>query len=396
MGNGKKILETSATMKVVHTAIRYTPDAGGAEAYSEQIVTRTRINPEQIDARVLTTKLRTHSPVTELNPKKLKDDAPYVQRLHHTELPYIAYPLLQALPYYIKQQSPNVIHGYGFWYQPADVAARYAQKTKTPFIFHPIYYENDIRKRLKWQLYKNTIGRKTFAAADVVVVISPFEKSLIEQARFKEKRFELIPPRVSAAEIQTPVPNPFTKRNISGTILFTASRIAPGKGLEDLIQALPDILKHHPDTQLVLAGEDFGEQKSLLLKAKQNGVADHIHFIGHLTRKELIGAYKNADVFIHPSQYEAFGIVVAEAQAAGIPVVARNTSAIPYVAAPENRRNLFTTSEELTGNLLHVLQLSPDQRANNATAAQQYVNNNLNWDRSIKKVTSLYKELVTL
>lgn len=382
-------------MKIVHTCLRYPPASGGAEDYIQNIVTRTRDISENRDVRVLTSRLRTHAPATVLNPSLLLDDPPYVQRLHHTELPQLAYPLLQGLDYYIGKHDPQIIHGYGFWYQPADTAARYAKKRHIPFVLHPLYYENETRQKLIWRLYKSTIGRRTFAAADVVVVISPFEQSLIEEAQLPVKRFKLIPPGVDKKEFQTDTQNPFENRHISGTILLSASRIASGKGIEDVITALPEMKKYRADIQLVLVGEDFGMQQNLQRQAQALEVSDHVHFMGKVERAELIAAYQHADIFIHPSYYEAFGIVIAEAQAAGTPVIARNTSAIPYVTAPANHKNLFQSQDDIVSAVKHITSRTPEQLNAQTAEAKKYVEQNFSWDTSIKKVTELYRELVT-
>src|SRR3989344_2198795 len=171
MGNGAKV---SSAMRIVHTTLRYPPASGGVETYVQELVTRTRYetgaagvlqtsNPNRFDVRVLTSRLRTHGPMSELAPEQLLDDPMHVQRLHHQATPLISYPRLQALKYYLGHHNPNIVEAYSFWYQPADSAARWAKKNRHPFIFHPLYYENDTRRKPIWQLYKNTIGKRTFA-----------------------------------------------------------------------------------------------------------------------------------------------------------------------------------------------------------------------------------------
>lgn len=382
-------------MRVVHTCLRYPPATGGAETYAHEIVQRTRDGKAGRDVRVLTSKMRTHGPISELDPELLRDDPPYVQRLHHIATPIISYPRLQALQYYIGHHKPDIIHGYGFWYHPADGAARYARKHGIPFIFHPIFYENAVRQKFFWQLYKKTIGQRTFAAADAVVVISPFEQSLIEQAGFPVRRFELIPPGIDIQEFETPRQNPYLKRNISGPVLLAVSRIAPGKGLDELIAALPEIVEQEPEAQLVLIGEDFGLQNILQQQAEQLGLTGRVHFLGKLSREHVVAAFQHAAVFVHPTHFEAFGIVIAESQAAGTPVVARNSTAVPYVTAPANHPGLFTTKNELIRNIAHIFKLDEVQRNKRVQSARQYVNDQFSWDTSIKKVTSLYTDLIT-
>ena len=125
-------------MRIVHTCLRYPPATGGVARYVQELVTRTRDKQAQRDVRVVTSRMRTHGPVSLLAGKSLRDDPPFVQRLHHMATPCISYPRLQALSYYLQHHRPDVIHGYSFWYHPADGAAAYDRKHDLPFIFHPI------------------------------------------------------------------------------------------------------------------------------------------------------------------------------------------------------------------------------------------------------------------
>lgn len=380
-------------MRSVHVSLRYPPASGGVESYARELVERTRNTGQDRDVRVLTTKMRTHGPISELDPALLQDDPPYVQRLHHAKLPLISYPILQALQYYIGHHKPDIIHGYSFWYQSGDGAARYARKQRIPFIFHPMYYENDVRKKPIWQAYKRTVGMKTFAAADVVCVISPYEQSLITEAGFPVKRFELLPPGIDTKEFTDKKQNIFAEKSIKGPVLLAVNRLAPDKGLPELLAMMPAIIKEFPTVSLVLVGEDFGMLSSLKEQAKTLGVAQHVFFLGKVSREHLISAYQHATVFVHPSFYEAFGIVVAEAQAAGLPVVARDIAAIPYVASQDYGASLFQDDQIATS---HILRLLGDEvvRQKNGEAGRKYVEKTFAWDTVIEKLLSLYSELL--
>lgn len=378
-------------MRIAHTCLRYPPATGGVETYVKEIVERTKSTG--IDTRVLTSRMRTHGPITELEPDQLLDDPPYVQRLFPAKTPGISYPRLQSLNYYLNHHNPDIIHGYSFWYQPADTAARYAKKKKKPYILHPIYYDNKIRQKPIWQIYKKTYGKTTFAAADVVAVISPFEQKLIEEAGFPVKRFELIPPGIEIEKFAKKQENIFQKNNISGNILLTVSRLAAGKGIDEVITAMSDILKQHPETHLVIVGEDFGEQKNLEKQTKKLGLEKNIHFLGKLSDQELISTYQHADIFIHPSHYEAFGIVLGESLAANTPVVARNGSAIPFVAPHKKAGLLFSSPEELIKGV-NTLLSNPELRQSYASQGKHHIQQNFSWDTTIKKILNIYDELL--
>lgn len=377
-------------MRIIHTCLRYPPASGGAERYVWELVERTR-RALNADVRVLTSKLRTHHPMSELDPPQLLDDAPYVQRLHHAATPFIAYPRLQALRYYLGHHQPNIIHGYGFWYQPADVASRFAKQHKIPFIFHPLYYRNAVRQKLLWQIYQAMIGRATFAAADAVIVISPHEQRLIEQAGLPVKRFIQISPGIDVDKWQARQSDPYAARSLTGHILLMVSRLAPGKGLDEVIAALPDILKVYPDTHLAMVGEDFGAKEDLQREALALGLGNRVHFLGALTDQELAAAYQHADIFVHPSHYEAFGIVLAEALAAKTPIVARRAAAVPYVVPANKAGLLFTDQEELVRHIIDLLSNEP-KRSALADGGFKHVAQNFTWDQSIKKLVELYNE----
>lgn len=378
-------------MRMVHVCLRYPPAVGGVETYVEKLVTHTREIP-RYDVRVLTSKLRTHHPATELNPNLLLDDPPYVQRLHHAAIPRLAYPWLQALPYYLSHHQPDIVHGYSFWYQPADVAARFARRRSLPFILHPMFYLNSVRRKIIWQIYRRTIGRQTFAAADAVVVISPNEQQLIEQYQLPTKRIILIPPGIDSRELSEPHPVPAVLHKIAGVYALIVSRLAAGKGLERAITVWPDVLRVHPDVHLVIVGDDFGLKKSLAGLVSQRRLAHRVHLVGYVSRAELVGAYQHAAVLLHPSQYEAFGITVAEALAAGTPVVARRTGALSFVAPHEQAALLFDSDAEMIDQLKTTLHDRALARGLAATG-QQRVQRDFTWDSARTKILQLYDEL---
>ena len=105
-----------------------------------------------------------------------------------------------------------------------------------------------------------------------------------------------------------------------------------------------------------------------------------------------MAAYQHADVLLHTSEYEAFGIAVAESLAAGTPVVARRVGAIPFVA-PEGLTSLqFNTGDEIPG-LINTLLADTNLRQRLGNQGQQHIQKNFTWEKSIKKLVNLYDEL---
>jgi len=99
-------------------------------------------------------------------------------------------------------------------------------------------------------------------------------------------------------------------------------RIHPKKGCDLLIEAFAKVLAEHSDWRLVIAGPDqVGWRKKLHNRAEQLGIAARITWTGMISGAMKWGALRAAEVFVLPSHQENFGIVVAEALAAGTPTL---------------------------------------------------------------------------
>ena len=106
-------------------------------------------------------------------------------------------------------------------------------------------------------------------------------------------------------------------------MILLLSRLSPQKGLDRLIPAFEAFAKSRsPDAVLVLAGPDSdGYSKFVNELIGRSGLKDRIVLTGMLRGRDRIEALVDADLFVLPSHHENFGIVVAEAMAAGTPVV---------------------------------------------------------------------------
>jgi len=94
-----------------------------------------------------------------------------------------------------------------------------------------------------------------------------------------------------------------------------------GKGVDTVLQALPQIARLHPCLRYVVAGEGDDIQRLRAL-AEALGVHDNVEFLGRVDATTLSHLYQECFAFVMPSNQEGFGIVYLEAMAAGKPVIA--------------------------------------------------------------------------
>src|SRR5437899_10562849 len=122
-----------------------------------------------------------------------------------------------------------------------------------------------------------------------------------------------------------------------GPLIGCLGRIHEKKGLDRLVRAVPRLRERWPRVQVVIAGPDDGmEQARLTAVATREGVRDQLHFLGGIYGAERIAFLSGLDVFVLPSLDENFGNAIAEALAAGTPVVASRPR--PWPARPPQRR----------------------------------------------------------
>ena len=121
----------------------------------------------------------------------------------------------------------------------------------------------------------------------------------------------------------------------------TIGRLVPQKDYPTLLNAFSNILKSLPNTDLYVVGEGY-LQKDLIELSKSLGVDGKVHWLG---KTEYIKEFlSKIDLFILPSKYEGFGLVLLEAMVAKKPIVAANNSAIPEVLG-KTYEGLFSTSD---------------------------------------------------
>ncbi|HWQ69201.1 MAG TPA: glycosyltransferase [Patescibacteria group bacterium] len=106
-----------------------------------------------------------------------------------------------------------------------------------------------------------------------------------------------------------------------GPVLLYVGRLAREKNLELLLRAVHSVTRVVPDITLLVVGEG-DEQHSLQQLAAHLGIADHVRFVGPVPHQAVGCWYRASDLFVFPSVSETQGLVVLEAMAHRLPVLA--------------------------------------------------------------------------
>ena len=108
--------------------------------------------------------------------------------------------------------------------------------------------------------------------------------------------------------------------------------MSPVKNHALLIEAFADAFADRADTVLQLAG-DGPLEPGLRRLCDERGIAAQVEFLGALSAERLRAAMAAADAFVLASDVETFGVVVIEAQAAGLPVIVTDTVSLTAACA---------------------------------------------------------------
>ena len=125
-----------------------------------------------------------------------------------------------------------------------------------------------------------------------------------------------------------------------GRLILYVGRLVRIKGVDRLIQAMPAVMEKHPDARLVIVG-DGPEKKDLLALSQKLQLRQHTFFRAEMPQESLVEWYSAADLFVLPSRInpsgekEGQGVVLLEAMACGLPVVASNVGGIPSIVKHE-------------------------------------------------------------
>jgi glycosyltransferase involved in cell wall biosynthesis len=160
--------------------------------------------------------------------------------------------------------------------------------------------------------------------ADGVLVLSSEEQAELERFLPGARVHVVSNPFVPAPRLLTMPAHRARPRRLS---MLYVGRLIPEKGAFDALEALP-LLRGNHECELVVVG-DGPSRETLEARAEELDLGDAVRFPGYLRGDELLDEYERAHLFVFPTYWiEGFPTVVAEAMAAGLPIITTRTRGI--------------------------------------------------------------------
>jgi len=242
------------------------------------------------------------------------------------------------------------------------------------------------------------IYNQVFKFSDCFMAVSEYNYSNLLQFGVDPKKIVLHPVGIEIEKF------PFKWRlnehskplNIDQVKIITVARLVEEKGIEYGIKAIAKVLEKHPELKLeyrVVGGGYLEENlKSLVKKLNLEGI---VYFLGSMKYDEVVDEMIKADIFVLPSVSESFGVVLLEAQAVGLPIVATDVGGVSQALI--DGTSGFLVSERDVGALaerIEYLIKNPELWPKMGKRGREYVEMNYNIKKLNKRLVRIYEQLL--
>jgi glycosyltransferase involved in cell wall biosynthesis len=294
-------------------------------------------------------------------------------------------------------QNFDVVHIFGLYDLLGPAVAAACRAAELPYVVEPIgMFVPIVRNVWLKRMYHAALGKRMLRGASALVATSEQE---VEELACGGTQREKIVLRRNGVESPKEWPERGEFRKLSGIpreaklILFLgrlSSKKSPGLLLEAFAK-LPGS-SDGKELRLVFAGpDDSGMNAQLQQRAVQLGVSQRVMFSGAIFGETKWSAYRDADVFVLPSQNENFGNTAAEAVAAGTPVIVTDQCGVAPLLADVAGLVVAHEVAELSNAMSKIL--SDEALHAKLAAGCAEVTARLGWSEPVEEMEALYKKL---
>lgn len=296
--------------------------------------------------------------------------------------------LSRALHATLLRHRPDVVHTHGLWLMPNVYPADITRRTGSALVLSPrgmlgpaALGFSRLKKAAFWLAWQRTAVR----VAKCLHATSAQEHAEI-------RAFGLTNPvAVIPNGIDLPVPALPAEHPAGARVVLSLGRIHPIKGLERLLRAWARIEPTHPRWRLDIVGPDEDGHAAELWRLAGSLGLGRVSIEGPRFGEAKLAAYRDADLFVLPTLNENFALTVAEALAAGTPVIA--TKGAPWAGLESERCGWWIEHgvEPLAATLDRALTLPRGELQAMGTRGRAWMARDFSWDRVAGDMLSVYR-----
>lgn len=294
-------------------------------------------------------------------------------------------------------QKKHLLHVHNLWNFIPYIAYKISIKKGIPYVISPrgslypwaINYKK-YRKLFSWNVFQ----KKVLESAACIHATDISEVEAIRHLGIKND-IALIPNGIDINEFSSNK-NKIECKQVVGLnpqrkyIIFM-SRIHPKKGLHFLAQSFAEISHKYKDVDLLIAGpiEDRAYFQKVTSIIDRFGLNKRFNFLGFLEGEKRIDYLNAADYFILPTHSENFGIAIAEALAAGLPVITTDGTPWKEIEGESAGYIIKLSTENLTKAIINILKTDKEDYLSMSTNASN-IAARYHWSIQADKMSQLY------
>jgi glycosyltransferase involved in cell wall biosynthesis len=292
----------------------------------------------------------------------------------------------------------DVVHIFGLYDFLGPGVAAACRRSGIPYVVEPIgMFVPIVRSFLLKRMYHLALGQKMLRGSRKLIATSPQEVAELAAPRLPAEKIQV---RRNGVEAPGTPPERGKFREAAGIsenakVVLYLGRLSEKKSPDVLLQAFASLnkMERGAEVRLVFAGPDEGGMKKKLQQmAGALGISARVQILDAAYGEQKWSAYKDADVFVLPSQNENFGNTAGEAVAAGTPVVVTDKCGIAPLLADVAGLVVEHDAAALAQALARVL-WEPGLHAR-LTAGCRKAAARLDWEEPAREMEKLYAQLV--
>jgi D-inositol-3-phosphate glycosyltransferase len=378
-------------------------DAGGMNVYLDQL-SRTMAK-RGVAAEVFTRRQDPADPeVVEVVPgyRVIHVDAGPVHPVPVASLPRYVRGFAARVASLLADRPPQILHSHYWLSGWAGLLVKRALHIPLANSFHTLGRVKDDTRRAgepPESLLRIAAEHEVIEEADCVMASTPSEaQELMELYGADPGRLCTSPPGVDHALFH-PGSQGGARRRLGlgpGQVVLFVGRIQPLKGVDIALEAFFRVGERFPEAHLVVVGGPSGprgeqEVAALRQRAFGGGLASRVRFVGPVPHGLVPDLYRAADVVMVPSRSESFGLVAAEAQACGTPVVGARIGGLADVI-DDGTTGILIDGWDPADYGAAVLRLldDPELAAKMGRAAVDW-SRRFSWDATVRRYLELYR-----
>ncbi len=289
------------------------------------------------------------------------------------------------------------IHSLGFVWHDICILIKKLFSPKTKFIITPHGPFMALKNYLLWQkIIKFRITKwisLTNKIYDKVIQVNPYQKEwLTKEYKFNKNKIVYLPNGIDKNLFKkAKTQNIIEKYNLKNKFIMSyIGRLHEYKGIQDVILTLPKVIKLKNNLQFIIIGEDAGYYNKLKDLIKKLNLENHVKIITKADDNEKNTILELSEIFIMPSEWEAFSIVILESMAKGNAVISTKTEGGKFLIKESNGLLYdFKDTRKLQEHIIKLIsndKIRHSMQINNIKKAKEFI-----WDNLALKLEEIYK-----